>query len=57
MNMSFGDWELFRAMVETLRDDNPSDMGRYFQSGHYEEPGIKHFTQDKTFSGHGNVIY
>ncbi len=44
MNMNFGDWELFRAMVESLRDASNEE-----QAADYNEPispPVKHFTQE-----------
>ena len=42
MNMTFGDWELFRAMVENLREDNPDDIS----SRDTMSPHIRNFTQE-----------
>ena len=42
MNMTFGDWELFRAMVESLREDHPDDMS----SNEPMYPHIRNFTQE-----------
>ena len=42
MHMTFGDWELFRAMIESLREENHDDP---FLS-ESASPLIKNFTQD-----------
>ena len=47
MHMTFGDWELFRAMIESLREDSHEES----YPSESMSPLIKNFTQDMHSAG------